>query len=561
MEGDPNNLQHPNFNRVEVPVFSNELRENKELFTFNSAGNQVTGDLASRTDKATQLRKGPKDNTGRRGSADKERLLKRDIRVRLRDDSYMDMRGLRDGEKSEESEEEYGDAVGMSCGDGGLGDGVAEGGGEGQSEPPWKIVESKSVDKIIRRTEKRLLSFDKRWKSSNFTARFEAVDAKGEVIKSGFHGISMLKTYAGIRSSIPSCRLRVDTEASVLLVTVDSQDDVPAMRSLSEFGGVKARLISSETPRQCWGRINGVPIEILEAEMLAVLEETGVKEVKREKFYVNEVKDGQTRRVERQSQRVRLRFEGVPPEKVDLGFPEKFSVALVFEEAPQCYACHRFNHRVEQCTKKDTPLCRGCGQPGHQMWHCPNDPKCVNCGRQHHARYPDCPVYLRYVEATKVRQLNRMVVDNPGVVVDFIKEPALGEGAPASAASLPGVNQSALVESQPGLTYARVVSLRQGDVPLCRIPVAHRVQKRVKPTGKGKPGTPAPRSINVTPGKAKSEVMKPKTVEEEWRSLELAMAPLVRQHPVLAAMMTVFKTCYMSILKGDFSASARNDVV
>lgn len=534
MGDDPNNLPNLSAKSVGGPGISNEVPANqnkeKKVFVFSAVGDNTNVEVASRVDKSG-LRRGIKDNTGRRGSAERERLLSWDNRARLRDGSYMNRRGLKEDVEEEETFEEA--VEGMVEG-GGL---VAEdegGGGGGRSEP-WKDVNARSVERIIRRTERKLTSFDKRWKSSSFTARYEAVDEKGDLIKGGFRDISMLKAYAMMRSKMPSCRMKVDQENTVLVVTVDSQEDVPLMRSLTEVAGVKSRLISGDSSKVYWGRITGVPIEIQEDEILSVLEAAGVKEVKREKYFVSRVINGVPQRVESNSLRVRLRFESVPPEKVNLGFPEMFPVALIFGGPPQCYACHRFDHRAEECTKKSTPLCRGCGQGGHQIWECPNDPKCVNCGRRHHARHPDCPVYMRYVETGRVRQLSRMVVDNPGVVVDFSKEPALEEptGPPSATKTAPS-------GAKPGLPYARVVSFKQGDVSLCQIPVPGKARKKAKTfEGAGASaslGAAAPAKPKETQASAAAKSGGSVVLRTIWDDIKKVILPHVSKFPLLAVL-------------------------
>lgn len=82
------------------------------------------------------------------------------------------------------------------------------------------------------------------------------------VVKEGFKGVNMMQVYVEIRPKLPSCRINNDDENGQMVVTVNSEEDISVMRSLSDFGGVRARVVARKIPY--WGRISGVPVEINE---------------------------------------------------------------------------------------------------------------------------------------------------------------------------------------------------------------------------------------------------------------------------------------------------------
>ena len=70
----------------------------------------------------------------------------------------------------------------------------------------------------------------------------------------------------------------------------------------------------------------------------------------------------------------------------------------------RCFQCQKFGHTKNSC--KGKAVSAGCGEEGHNLDDCQNDPKCVNCQGDHVAISRDCPkwkiekdiVTLKYAE-------------------------------------------------------------------------------------------------------------------------------------------------------------------
>ena len=70
----------------------------------------------------------------------------------------------------------------------------------------------------------------------------------------------------------------------------------------------------------------------------------------------------------------------------------------------RCFQCQKFGHTKNSC--KGKAVCAGCGEEGHNLDDCQNDPKGVNCQGNHGAISRDCPkwkiekdiVALKYTE-------------------------------------------------------------------------------------------------------------------------------------------------------------------
>ena len=68
-------------------------------------------------------------------------------------------------------------------------------------------------------------------------------------------------------------------------------------------------------------------------------------------------------------------------------------------KAIQCYSCFMWcDHLRNECPTKYEPICSHCSRPGHNFNQCPNEYKCVNCGRAHPATARICPEYSIAVE-------------------------------------------------------------------------------------------------------------------------------------------------------------------
>lgn len=429
-----------------------------------------------------------------------------------------------------------------------------EGGDEGVEEVKekdgggWTEVSGGRSQRILHNVDKKVAIFETRWRRSSFRSHFEAVDDSNEVIKDGFEGCNMLKLHVELRKKIPSATITKDKERGQMVVTVDSEEEVSEVHKLGQLGEICVRLVTAGGG--LWRRIRGVPTDVEEEEMLEVLKDCGVMEVKREKFYVTETKDNKEVKVERRSSRVRLRFGSVPLNVVDLGFSEKFPVTMCFDSVMQCWCCNQFNHKATECSRRNNPLCRRCGVAGHQAWQCKSPPRCINCRRPHSARDPTCEVLLKYAEAYKVRQVSRIVATYPGVRVTAISHPPL-----------PGEASSVSNAPEGGMTYAGAVSgvnFTQAGETRCRIPVGS-FREPAKPQG-----APVTQARRETKGNTKPKTGSSGLVAKLWKQIKKCVEPLAGQYPMLAMLIPIVEACIQSqemtkIISQVFTSSILND--
>ena len=68
----------------------------------------------------------------------------------------------------------------------------------------------------------------------------------------------------------------------------------------------------------------------------------------------------------------------------------------------RCFKCQRFGHFKTAC--KHPEACGKCGQTDHNSDElCFNDPKCVNCGGNHHVRSKDCPKWIEEKSIQRIK--------------------------------------------------------------------------------------------------------------------------------------------------------------
>ena len=78
------------------------------------------------------------------------------------------------------------------------------------------------------------------------------------------------------------------------------------------------------------------------------------------------------------------------PEKINIGYLKKETRPYI-PNPQRCFQCQKFWHTKNSC--KGKAVCAGCGEEGHNVDDCQNDPKCVNCEGDHRAISKDCPIW------------------------------------------------------------------------------------------------------------------------------------------------------------------------
>ena len=91
------------------------------------------------------------------------------------------------------------------------------------------------------------------------------------------------------------------------------------------------------------------------------------------------------------------------PKRINIGYPKKETRPYI-PNLQRCFQCQKFGHTKNSCKCK--AVCAGCGEEGHNLDDCQNEPKCVNFQGDHVALSRDCPkwkiekdiVTLKYTE-------------------------------------------------------------------------------------------------------------------------------------------------------------------
>ena len=91
------------------------------------------------------------------------------------------------------------------------------------------------------------------------------------------------------------------------------------------------------------------------------------------------------------------------PKRINIGYLKKETRPYI-PNPQRCFQCQKFGHTKNSF--KGKAICAGCGEEGHNLDNCQNEPKCVNCQGDHVAISRDCPkwkiekdiVTLKYTE-------------------------------------------------------------------------------------------------------------------------------------------------------------------
>ena len=78
------------------------------------------------------------------------------------------------------------------------------------------------------------------------------------------------------------------------------------------------------------------------------------------------------------------------PEKINIGYL-KIETRPYIPNPQRCFQCQKFGHTKNSC--KGTAVYAACGEGGHTVDDCQNDPKCVNCDGDHRDISKHCPIW------------------------------------------------------------------------------------------------------------------------------------------------------------------------
>ena len=76
------------------------------------------------------------------------------------------------------------------------------------------------------------------------------------------------------------------------------------------------------------------------------------------------------------------------PKGINIGYLKRETRPYI-PNPQRCFQCQKFGHTKNSCQSK--ALRAGCGEEGHNLDDCQNEPKCMNCQGDHVAISRDCP--------------------------------------------------------------------------------------------------------------------------------------------------------------------------
>lgn len=232
---------------------------------------------------------------------------------------------------------------------------------------------------------------------------------EGVELPGGYPRGKFLAAYNELKERHPLSHAKVTSKGYIEVWTNSVMENTKAA-SITTLGGIHVKVLAHKG-QIIWGRVSGVFHQFEEAELMDFLENQGALEVKREVYTVTNPATGQP--MKRNSNRIRIKFQGIPPKEINLGF-QVFPVTICPPSPQQCYSCFLFGHKSSTCTRPK--VCRKCGKAGHMEKDCKGKAACVNCRREHSARDPKCPVYQQRAEAQRSRLVCHLATPGTEVV-------------------------------------------------------------------------------------------------------------------------------------------------
>lgn len=302
-------------------------------------------------------------------------------------------------------------------------------------------------------------------RASGLYVELEMVDASGKSLSGGFISAPLITILKEVTAKIPEAipRLNLRNNMEIYVSTAEQLETARAFRMLA---GIQVRPCA-QPANDLWGIIIGVMPQISKEELQLHLQPQGVVEVIRETYQVPGNRD-----IKRSSNRVRIRFEKEITNVVDLGF-KTFPVTLYSRPPLQCLACYKYNHKKENCTHRDHPLCGNCGMKGHLFRACRNKPRCINCTGPHPAKDHSCRVYQVWLNAGRRRTEQKLLGSQPQLKV--VEEMPMATSSPVKTKDIPKADEIKERDQQP-YTWSSVVSRKlvrttsQGEIEVCRLP-------------------------------------------------------------------------------------------
>lgn len=265
---------------------------------------------------------------------------------------------------------------------------------EPEGDTPFELFLTKGTRKRLKQQQERMDELRRRAfhrSKGLFKVTFSVVDSQ-KCEHQPFPEGSLLAATDDLHRNLQDCIS--SSSNGYLHAWVNTVEAVNQLKQIDELASMKVAA-ECKTGTQFWGKIRGVDPGFTEGEILASLSNVGVTLAKRE---VRKILKGSDLQIVH-TDRVRLQFAGLPPQKVTLARRE-YPVILVAEKPPVCYNCRRIGHISSHCSRPKA--CMKCGATNHLAAQCRCTPKCVNCLQNHPSWSTACPAKLIAVEQRKV---------------------------------------------------------------------------------------------------------------------------------------------------------------
>lgn len=200
--------------------------------------------------------------------------------------------------------------------------------------------------------------------------------------------------------------IRKDGTITVNTATLNSTNRLLMMKSLV---GIDVTVTVSESYTRNVGKVNNIPVQYSDYELLDYLKDAGVIAVQRQIAYSRK-EDGSLEQQPTESVLLHFPQNHPMPARVLLGFTSH-PVMEYFGTPVQCFRRQRHGHLARHC--RGQQRCKVCAGP-HSYKDCMDktNPKCANCGGNHCASFSGCPHKKAAAAARKHEILNGPIQNN-----------------------------------------------------------------------------------------------------------------------------------------------------
>ena len=183
-----------------------------------------------------------------------------------------------------------------------------------------------------------------------------------------------------------------------LLIETTKKSQTEVLMNLTTFHNLNVTVSEHKTLNSSKGIIKDrILKDLTEEEITENLQNQGVIGCKRFKIK----KDGKL--IETNTLLLTFNSPTIPK---TLGIFYRFiPVELYIPNPLRCFNCQKFGHHESNCKTEENSVCEKCGAGNfaHHSAHCPNTPKCVNCGKNHLSRSNQCEVWKKEKEILKLK--------------------------------------------------------------------------------------------------------------------------------------------------------------